>query len=100
MADAPVDVALAVDVLVTWIGGATLLRYVAIMRARGQRSALESRAAFLVGVLAAMLIIRGFSWLVPASLTLSWLTFIPVTIIPLAATIFIEGLLRRHVPRW
>lgn len=95
-----IDVSLAVDVLVTWIGGVTLLRYVAMTRPRGERSALESRARFLMALLAAMLIVRGFSWLVPSARWLGWLTFAPVTLLPLAMTVFVEGLLRRHVPRW
>lgn len=94
------DVALVVDVLVTWIGAAALTRYVMVVHGRGERSALERRARFLAAVLASLLFVRGFSWLAPTSVMLGLLTFVPVTLLPLATTVFMEGMLRRHAPRW
>ncbi len=94
------DVAFVVDVLVTWIGAAALARYVMVVGSVGERSPLERRARLLVGALATLLFVRGFSWLSPDSRTLTFLTFVPVAMLPLAMTVFAEGLLRRHVPVW
>jgi hypothetical protein len=94
------DVAFVVDVLVTWIGAAALVRYVMVVGEHGQRSPLERRARLLVGAIAATLFIRGFSWLKPESVALAYLTFLPITLLPLAMAMFAEGLLRRHVPGW
>lgn len=94
------DVAFVVDVLVTWIGAAALARYVMVVGSVGERSPLERRARFLIGALATLLFVRGFSWLSPDSRWLAFLTFVPVAVLPLAMTVFAEGLLRRHVPAW
>ena len=94
------DVAFVVDVLVTWIGAAALARYVMVVGSGGERSPLERRARFLIGALAALLFVRGFSWLSDESRTLAFFTFLPAAMLPLAMTVFAEGLLRRHVPVW
>ena len=94
------DVAYAVDVLVTWIGAAALARYVMVVGSGGERSPLERRARFLIGALAALLLVRGFSWLIDTSRALAFFTFVPAATLPLAMTVFAEGLLRRHVPVW
>lgn len=94
------DIAFVVDVLVTWIGAAGLARYVMVVGTHGQRSPLERRARLLVGAIAATLFVRGFSWLMPNSTALALFSFLPVSLLPLAMTLFAEGLLRRHVPRW
>lgn len=94
------DVAFVVDVLVTWIGAAGLSRYVMVIGRHRQGSPLESRARLLVGTLAMVLFVRGLSWLMPDSTVLAFLTFLPITLLPLGMTVFAEGLLRRHVPRW
>ena len=90
----------SVDVLVTWIGGVTLVRYRLAIGHGRTAGPLERRARVLVSVVAILLIVRGFSWLWPDT---SWLgTFIqlPATLLPFAMTLFAEGLLRRHVPLW
>ena len=89
-----------VDVLVTWIGAVTLVRYLAVIRQRRERSALERRATVLVGTLAALCVLRGFSWLHPQWRWLGVAMLVPATLLPLAMTLFAEGLLRRHVERW
>ncbi len=94
------DVALAVDVLVTWIGAAGLARYVTAVGTGPQAGALERRARFLLGTVATALFIRGFSWLAPESTTLAFLTFAAVSLLPMAMTVLAEGLMRRHVPLW
>jgi hypothetical protein len=90
----------SVDVLVTWVGAATLIRYLIVIGRRRERSPLERRASFLVGVLAALCLIRGFSWLRPDARWLGVLMLVPGTLIPLAMTLFAEGLLRRHLSAW
>lgn len=90
----------SVDVLVTWVGAATLIRYLVVIGRRHERSTLERRASFLIGVLAALCLIRGFSWLRPEDRWLGVLTLVPGALIPLALTLFAEGLLRRHMPVW
>jgi hypothetical protein len=67
---------------------------------RPGRSLLESRARFLVGMLAALLFVRGFAWLLPNHRWLDWLVFVPVSLLPIAMTLFAEALLRRHAPLW
>lgn len=90
----------SVDVLVTWVGAATLMRYRVALGRRRERSALERRTGFLVSALALLLLVRGFSWLRPDVRWLGIATLLPATLLPLAMTLFAEGLMRRHVPRW
>lgn len=90
----------SVDVLVTWVGAATLLRYRIALGRRRQRSALERRTGFLISCIALLLLLRGFSWLQPQVRWLGIAMLLPATLLPLAMTLFTEGLLRRHVPRW
>ena len=89
----------SVDVLVTWVGGVTLLRYRLAIARRHAHSPLERRAAFLVSALAALLLLRGVSWLHPDRPWLGSIILLPAALLPLAMTLFVEGLLRRHVPR-
>ncbi len=90
----------SIDVLVTWVGAITLFRYQIALRHRGERSALERRTGFLVSALALHLALRGFSWLRPEVRWLGALMLVPAALVPLAMTLFVEGLLRRHVPHW
>ena len=90
----------SVDVLVTWVGAVTLARYLVVIRRRRERSPLERRATFLIGVFAALCLLRGFSWLRPDARWLGVLMLVPATLLPLAMTLFAEGLLRRHMERW
>ncbi|MFI5039927.1 MAG: hypothetical protein ACHQCG_08295, partial [Solirubrobacterales bacterium] len=69
----------SVDVLVTWVGAVTLVRYLVVIRRRRERSPLERRATFLIGVLAALCLIRGFSWLRPDLRWLGVLMLMPAT---------------------
>jgi hypothetical protein len=96
----PRDVALVVDILVTWVGAAALSRYAWALSVHSARGLLESRARLLIGMLAAMLFIRGFAWLAPNHRWLDFLVFLPVSLLPIAMTLFAEALLRRHAPLW
>jgi hypothetical protein len=90
----------SVDVLVTWVGAVTLLRYRFALRRRRERSTLERRTEVLVTVLAMLFLLRGFAWINPGVRWLGALMLLPATLLPLAMTLFVEGLLRRHVARW
>lgn len=94
----PHDFRTTVDILVTWTGAATTIRY-AYMLSRSRASTLEVRTLFLALVLSATLLARGFSWAWPESVVLSIAVGIPASLLPLAATLFVEGLIRRHVPQ-
>lgn len=90
--------AVAIDVLVTWIGALGAASYLLHIVRNPSRSPLERRAVLLLGVLTALLTIRGFAWLQP-DVRLNRLTFAVATLLPLAMALFVEGLLRRHLPR-
>lgn len=90
----------SVDVLVTWVGAAALLRYRIALHRRRERSALERRTGFLVSAIALLLLLRGLSWLRPDLQWLGAAMLVPAGLLPLAMTLFTEGLLRRHVARW
>ena len=90
----------SVDVLVTWVGAATLLRYRVALGRRRERSALERRTGFLISALAMLFLLRGFAWLNPGVRWLGVAMMLPATLLPIAMTLFVEGLMRRHVARW
>lgn len=90
----------SVDVLVTWVGAVTLMRYRYALGRRRERSALEKRTGFLISALALLLLLRGFAWLGDDDRLLGAVMLLPANMLPLAMTLFVEGLLRRHVARW
>ena len=90
----------SVDVLVTWVGAVTLIRYRYALGRRRERSALEKRTGFLISALALLLLLRGFAWLSDDDRFLGAVMLLPANALPLAMTLFVEGLLRRHVARW
>jgi hypothetical protein len=95
---APPEFRTTVDVLVTWTAAVTMIRYAHTL-SKSRESTLEVRTLFLATVLAAALLLRGFSWLLPDISGLAIAVGIPASFLPLAATLFVEGLLRRHVPK-
>ncbi len=94
------DEAARVDALVTWLGAAGTLSYLVHILRAPTRSTLERRALYLLAVLAWLLAVRGFAWLRPESRLLVTLTFAAATLLPLTMALFVEGLLRRHLPLW
>ena len=90
--------AVAIDVLVTWLGALGAASYLLHILRDPSRSPLERRAVLLLGVLTTLLLVRGFAWL-EADPRLTRLTFAAATLLPLAMALFVEGLLRRHLPR-
>ena len=98
------DVAVRSDVVVTWVGAFGALLFLRAAGRAPSRSALHARARFLLAVLAGVLFLRGFAWIFPDTDWLGVLFFVPASLLPLAMTVFAEGLLRRHltpgVKRW
>lgn len=85
------------DIFVTWAAAFGLLAYASYLSRGRIRSTLEKRTLFLLYCAGALFLIRGFFWLLDENPLLGVLTFVPVTLFPLASTLFIEALLRRHV---
>ena len=91
--------ALASDVAVTWLGALGTGAYFRFLWSRNESTASMRVTLFLVGVLTALLALRGFFWLWGGG-ALGRLVFVPATLMPLAITLYVEQLLRRHHPRW
>lgn len=87
--------ALAIDVALTWAGAAGCAYYFASLYGQGHRGVGAQR--FLLIVLTGLLLVRGFTWLT-ANAALARLTFGIATWLPLAVTLFVERVLRRHHP--
>src|SRR5687768_11623641 len=84
------------DATLTWIAAVGVVRYLVHVW-RKEPSFLERRTLPLLACFAVALTVRGFAWLAP-SRALSALVFVPVTLLPLATHLFVEGMLRRHLP--
>jgi len=92
------DEALRADLLVNGLGAVGTLGHLRALVRNRTRSPLERRVLFLVALLAVMLVVREASWVVPRVPWLDSLELLPATLLPLAMTLFTEGLLRRHLP--
>jgi hypothetical protein len=86
----------ATEIAITWAAAAGCLFYLVAMY-RGEHGVGAQR--FLILILAAVLFIRAFSWM-SGDLRLARLTFAFATWLPLAITLFVERVLRRHHPLW
>jgi len=87
----------AIDAAITWSGAAGCLFYLWTLYRHGRRG--EGPQRFLVGVLASLLLVRGFEWLAHRP-SIDRLTLVIAAWLPLAITLFIERVLRRHHPLW
>jgi hypothetical protein len=85
------------DVAVTWTAAAGCLLYLWMLYHAGRRGGGPQR--LLVGVLACLLVVRGFDWLHRTD-ALDRTTFGIAAGLPLATTLFVERVLRRHHPLW
>jgi hypothetical protein len=85
------------DVAITWSGAAGCAVYLWTLYRYGHRGVGAQR--FLICVLTGLLFVRGFEWLTGSEL-LDRLTLAIATWLPLAITLFIERVLRRHHPLW
>ena len=87
----------AIDAAITWAGAAGCLFYLWTLYRHGRRG--EGPQRFLVGVLASLLLVRGFEWLSNRPI-LDRFTLLIAAWLPLSITLFIERVLRRHHPLW
>jgi len=92
----PVD-ALNLNITTSLVGAAGNVLYLRHIYQRPTHSALEGRTVFLLVVITALFIFRSVYWLLGGDL-LHTITLVPSTLIPLAATLFVETLRRRHSP--
>lgn len=82
--------------LETWLGAAGVYAYLAFILSRRRRSSLEHRMVLVLICLGGMFLVRGFEWLTGGA-WLRQLNFAHASLLPLAATLLTEGLMRRHV---
>jgi hypothetical protein len=85
------------DAALTWTAAAGCLLYLRMLYRAGRRGGGPQR--FLISVLACLLIVRGFDWLYRTD-ALDRATFAFAAGLPLAVTLFVERVLRRHHPLW
>ena len=90
---------LASDVAVTWLGAAGCALYAHFLWQQRAAGFAARAACFLMVMLAWVLFVRGFYWLWESAV-LGRAVFAGATLLPLAITLFTEGALRRHHPRW
>ncbi len=92
------DETLRADLLVNGLGAVGTLGHLGALARHPTRTPLERRALLLVSLLAVMLVVREASWIVRRVPWLDSLELLPATFLPLAMTLFAEGILRRHLP--
>lgn len=88
-----------IDVAITWLGAAGCAAYLWFLWSRPAGSAEARVELFLFGALAVLLFLRGFWWTGLEPL-LGRGVFAAATLLPLALTLFVEHVLRRHHPLW
>lgn len=84
------------EALVSWLSLYGVLSALLVYWKQAARTRLELCAAFLLECLAALLLVRGFFWTTSLAL-FGILTFAVAALIPLAALLYVEALLRRHL---
>jgi len=91
------DAELLVDGILSWIGALGVLGYLLHIQLSANRSFVEGRTRFLLVCIGTLFSVRGCSWLEPGR----WIQVVavPVALVPLSMHMFVEGLLRRHLPR-
>lgn len=85
------------DVVLTWTAAAACALYWWMLHRAGKRGGAPQR--FLIAVLAGLLMVRGFDWLYRSD-ALDRTTLAFAALLPLAITLFVERVLRRHHPLW
>jgi len=84
------------DAALAWLCAIGLAHYITYIHRQRTRSLLERRMLMLLYCLEAFFIARGFTQITPGR-WVSVATLAPAILIPLAATLFVEGMLRRHM---
>ena len=88
-----------VDVAVTWLSAAGCVAYFGFVWIQRGGNPAARAELFLFGTLAVLLFVRGFWWTAREPL-LGRAVFAAATLLPLAITLFVEHVLRRHHPLW
>jgi hypothetical protein len=86
------------DSIVNLCGAIGLCVAMAGLYRRDPKSPLTRRLLFMLGVAAALFLVRGIAWW-SGSAWLDRLSLLPAALVPLGALIVTEGMLRRHAPR-
>jgi len=89
--------ALRLSGVISLVGAAGNLAYLRHIYRRPTHSPLEGRSVFLLSVITALLLLRPIYWTIGGDL-LHTLVLIPAALIPIASTLFVEMLRRRHAP--
>jgi hypothetical protein len=89
---------LLTDSVLSWLGALGAATAWLHFRPRRSGSLQQRRARFLLGALTVLLAVRGLFWLRADDPLLFRITFVPATLVPLGMALFVEGLLRRHLP--
>ena len=90
------DSALYSDVIITWLGAAGIWGYLNFVHHHRAGGTLERNTMFLLYCVLALMVVRGFYWLLDYP-WLGYFRFLPTALIPLAVVLFGESLMRRHV---
>jgi hypothetical protein len=88
---------IARDVAITWTGAVGCWLYLWLLYRHGRQGTGPQR--FLLIILGALLFVRGFDWL-SGEVAIGRITFAIAVWLPLAITLFVERVLRRHSPLW
>jgi hypothetical protein len=86
------------DSIVNLCGAIGLSVAMAALYRRDPKGPLTRRLLFMLGVAAALFLVRGIAWW-SGSAWLDRLSLLPAALVPLGALIVTEGMLRRHAPR-
>ncbi len=86
------------DSIVNLCGAMGLAVAAATLYRRDSRGPLTARLVALLGIVAALFLLRGIAWWTDNA-TLDRISLIPAALIPLGALLVTEGLLRRHAHR-
>jgi hypothetical protein len=89
---------LVADSIVSICGALGLFVAIATVRQRDPTGPLTQRITFALGLVAVLFLIRGASWWANSD-GLERLTLCLASILPLAALVLTEGVLRRHAPK-
>ena len=92
--------ALATDLASSLIGALGCFAVVWWMERTPGRSFLERRSVGLLMSLGLVFMLRVWGWQSSATSFARWLAYWPATLHPLMMALFVEGLLRRHLPLW
>lgn len=88
----------SLDVAITWTGAAGCAWHLYSLRHASQSRSVAA-VRFLLAVLLGLLLLRGFAWLSGAA-WLGRVSLAMAAMLPLAVTLFVEHVLRRHHPLW